>query len=158
MTPGELTTERQCGACELCCKVMAVQELEKPKGSWCSNCDIGNGCKIYTERPNSCRTFYCGYLISPNLDEHWYPAKCKMIVLGDNGGKRISVHVDADYPEAWKKEPYYSELKRWSLQVAKNQVQLVVLVKSNAIVILPDRDVDLGELEENDRIFTTESG
>jgi hypothetical protein len=44
-------SERSCGDCTLCCKVMAVEALGKPAGSWCSHCKPGRGCLIYETRP-----------------------------------------------------------------------------------------------------------
>lgn len=53
---------RECGGCTMCCKVMHVPELEKPAGTWCPHCDIGEGCGIYDERPKPCRDFECLWL------------------------------------------------------------------------------------------------
>src|SRR4051812_14872278 len=50
---------RECGTCTLCCKVAAVEELNKPNGVWCSHCLSGKRCTIYDQRPQSCRSFYC---------------------------------------------------------------------------------------------------
>jgi hypothetical protein len=68
---------------------------------------------------------------------------------------RISVHVDPAHPMAWRREPYYSRFKRWSAQFAGQKV-LMVFVKKRVTVVLPDKDVDLGELGSIDdiRIFS----
>lgn len=52
---------RSCGDCRLCCKVMAIHELEKPRGEWCPHA-CSKGCGIYSERPQSCRDFICCWL------------------------------------------------------------------------------------------------
>ena len=53
---------RTCGSCTACCKALEVVELTKPLGKWCQHCSIGKGCKIYAERPQSCRDFRCEWL------------------------------------------------------------------------------------------------
>ena len=52
---------RECGTCNLCCKLPAINEkdLVKPDYKWCNNCDIGVGCKIYKTRPAPCKDFLC---------------------------------------------------------------------------------------------------
>ena len=45
------SVERTCGDCTLCCKVMAIEELAKPVGTWCPHCKPGRGCRIYPDRP-----------------------------------------------------------------------------------------------------------
>jgi hypothetical protein len=45
------SAKRACGDCTLCCKVMAIEALAKPAGSWCRHCKPGQGCAIYAERP-----------------------------------------------------------------------------------------------------------
>ncbi|HRI10323.1 MAG TPA: hypothetical protein PKW35_21035 [Nannocystaceae bacterium] len=49
---------RPCGECTACCTVMAVTELQKPRGQACAHICAG-GCAIYSERPDSCRRFDC---------------------------------------------------------------------------------------------------
>src|SRR5438876_465913 len=56
---------RKCGRCTLCCKVPPIKELDKPHDQWCQHCDASRGCRIYADRPEVCREFYCGYLTSP---------------------------------------------------------------------------------------------
>ena len=59
-----MTTDlaRACGSCTACCKALEVVELIKPPGKWCPHCSIGKGCKIYADRPSSCREFRCEWL------------------------------------------------------------------------------------------------
>src|SRR3989344_3088648 len=65
-----MNTQRTCGECTLCCKTHAILELQKPSGVWCANCEINKGCRIYNQRPESCRDFMCGWLIGYGLPEH----------------------------------------------------------------------------------------
>ena len=148
---------RQCGTCTLCCKVLSIQELEKPQGEWCPHCAVGRGCNVYDKRPEECRTFYCGYLTWPVLDEHWFPAKSKMVVVSEVEGTRVAVHVDPGRATAWRQEPYYSEIKQWSVLASRNMHQVVVCIGKRSIVIFPDREVDLGMVADDERIITSET-
>ena len=44
---------KSCGPCTHCCKVLYIEELKKPAGPLCSNCNVGGGCGIYVSRPVS---------------------------------------------------------------------------------------------------------
>jgi hypothetical protein len=50
---------RQCGGCTLCCKLVPVEQLEKPAGVRCKHQRSGKGCMIYAKRPWSCREWTC---------------------------------------------------------------------------------------------------
>ena len=145
---------RSCQGCTLCCKVLSIKELAKPQGEWCPHCDVGKGCKVYAARPSECGGFYCGYLTWPMAGDHWLPAECKMVIVSELDGARIAIHVDPSRPEAWREEPYYSEIKEWSCCAAEDMMQVVVCVGNRATVILPDRDVYLGAVADDERIVT----
>ena len=40
--------QRQCGDCSLCCKVLGIPELNKPKDEWCPNFAAGIGSVVTT--------------------------------------------------------------------------------------------------------------
>jgi hypothetical protein len=144
---------RQCGSCTLCCKVLSIGELAKPQGKWCSFCKAGKGCLKYEARPDECRYFYCGYLSWPVAGDHWQPSKCKMVIVAELGGSRVAIHVDPDRPMAWKEPPYYADLKRWAQAAIKDEMQVVVCVSNRVTVILPDEDIFLGPVEDDERII-----
>src|SRR5262245_34979797 len=67
-------TGRQCGDCSLCCKLLNIDELNKPANTWCQHCRPGKGgCSIYADRPPDCRTFACGWLTHPEFGDIWKP-------------------------------------------------------------------------------------
>jgi hypothetical protein len=147
---------RSCDGCTLCCKVLGIDALDKPRGSWCAHAEIGRGCRIYAERPEECATFSCGWLDWAEAGEHWYPARSKMVIASELGGRRIAVHVDPGRPAAWRDAPFYDDLKGWA-RAGGAERQVVVNVGARAIVILPDRDVDLGVVEPGETIVTGEA-
>jgi len=145
-----LVAGRSCGTCTLCCKTMRIEELNKPVGQWCQHCSPGTGCKIYESRPGGCRDFYCAYLLSPHLGEEWKPERSKMVLVIDEDGMRMVAYVDSQRPSAWKSEPYYSHLKQWSKNALSRGGQVIANVNRHVYLIMPNEDIDLGVLEEDD--------
>ena len=146
--------ERRCGACSLCCKLAQVDELDKPAGVWCRHCAPGRGgCTIYETRPNVCRNWACSWIVDSRLGAEWYPLTSKMVLYIEDSGKRLGVLVEPSHANAWRREPYYSQLKHWSREAVEARRQIVVFIKKRVIVILPDRDVDLGDLETGEQIW-----
>jgi uncharacterized protein len=72
-----LATNR-CGDCNLCCLLTAVPELAKPVRSWCHNCSE-DGCKIYQNRPQSCKNYFCLWYVNEWMGESLRPDKCGVI-------------------------------------------------------------------------------
>ena len=96
-----------CGSCTMCCKLMAVTELAKPKNVLCQHCDIGKGCKIYDDRPDNCRSFRCLWLQSQvmglnALPLQMRPDKCKVVLHTTPDERAIIAKVDPKHPDAWR--------------------------------------------------------
>jgi hypothetical protein len=58
-----LVSGRECGECNVCCVDLTIDDpaLQKPQGVRCPNAMADNGCAIYDSRPDTCRTFFCGW-------------------------------------------------------------------------------------------------
>jgi hypothetical protein len=108
--PWEPGQGRECGECSLCCKVFPIKEISKPKDTWCPHCRPSGkgGCTIYNSRPQICRAYRCAWLGWGDMGDEWFPAHCKMVMDCEGGGIRVT--VDPDFPDAWRREPYYSQL------------------------------------------------
>jgi hypothetical protein len=130
--------------------VLGIPELGKPKDHWCPNFAAGAGCGIYTDRPPSCRNFACRWLTDLTMGPEWKPSVCKMVV--DSRPSLFVVHVDPAVSRPWIAEPYMSVLKRLSAQGLAKGVIVMVIERRRTIVILPDRDVDLGMIGPDARI------
>jgi hypothetical protein len=158
---------RVCGSCALCCKVLRIEELDKPAGQWCPHCTAGrDGCSIYHTRPGSCRSFHCNWLINPELGAEWRPITAKMVLVYDPPARRLAVHVDPAFPSAWRSEPYYRQLKAWTragIDCARNPASdawlmapVLVYVDDRATVMLPNRDIEVGTFTPGDELVVTE--
>lgn len=73
---------KTCGECEVCCTLMGVKEIGKLAGQECLHVTSGKGCAIYSERPESCRTFECLWKLSTSgiLTEKDRPDKCGVML------------------------------------------------------------------------------
>ncbi len=152
---------RACGTCSLCCKVVGVEELAKPIGAWCLHCVRGKGCAIYDARPPSCRRFHCQWLLADGLGPEWKPERAKFALLKSENGRHLTAFVDPGFPSAWRRSPYYENLKQWAADGARNLADLHlvnVMIGPRCTVILPDRDVDLGILGADEMIRLEPSG
>jgi hypothetical protein len=158
---------RTCGSCSLCCKLLRIEELDKPAGRWCSHCEAAlAGCKIYDSRPGSCRSFHCTWLIDPKLGDDWRPTTANMVLYYDPPAKRLAVHVDPEFPSAWRSEPYYRQLKAWTctaIEAARKpspdawlMAPILVYVDDRAIVMLPNRDIEVGTFTPGSQLVVIE--
>ena len=151
--PLPLRSERVCGTCSLCCKLVGIEALAKAPGEWCAHCLPGKGCAIYDRRPQECHDFSCAWLETRELGEEWRPARSRIVLYQTDGGARLIAHVDPGSPNAWRQRPYYQALKLWARQRMPRNQQVVVRIENRIIAILPDRDVDLGQLAPGDLVF-----
>ncbi len=136
---------RSCGTCTLCCKVLAVADLGKAPGTWCAHCRRDKGCTIYDTRPGECRTFFCHWMLEKGLGPEWKPDRAKFALATTENG--ITAFVDPGYPSSWRAPTYYTTFKRWAAEGARRPGGphiVSVRIGARAIVVLPDRDVDVG--------------
>lgn len=147
----EPATGRTCSACSLCCKLLHVIELNKPAGQWCQHCKPGHGgCTIHETRPQICRGYYCGWMLTKNVGEEWYPLRSHMILsLAKIGGvQTVTVTVDPKNPLAWLEPPYYAQLKQMAQRglyvKSTDEILLVhVRVDNRVWLVMPDNDIEI---------------
>jgi len=95
---------KPCGECSLCCKLLGVQELQKPPGKWCDHFEAGAGCSIYAHRPEECVNFLCTWKGAPFLSDDLRPDKSGVILFTTpemDRHKIMQMHVDPKRPDAW---------------------------------------------------------
>lgn len=142
---------RSCGDCTLCCRVLPVSEIKKPRGIWCAHAD--HGCKIYETRPPSCRTWSCLWVTEKGMGDELKPNRCHVVAdmmitdiiveVGGHAEKRHALQLwcDQNYPGAWRGlavQAFIFEV------VAKQGVPALVRFRNRGIVVFappltPDR-------------------
>lgn len=136
---------RACGTCSLCCVLPDIDALAKPANEWCVHCRPGRGCGIYAERPALCAAFLCTWMSDPALGEEWQPTRSRMMIYRQ--GPQVTVLVEPDCPDAWKQEPYFSQLQQWAADIEQDGGFMIVFVGDEAIKIEPST----GEAAIDDR-------
>ena len=143
---------RSCGSCSQCCKTLSIDapELKKPMDVWCRHCAPGKGgCRVYSERPNVCKAFACGWLLNANIDEAWWPALSKIVIQYHRNGPKIicSFVVDANHPHRWREEPYFSQIRQAAMtglsQTSAGHFIVHVEIGERKLLVLPTREVDV---------------
>jgi hypothetical protein len=133
---------RPCGKCTLCCKLFKLPELDKPAGKWCRHCVIGQGCEIHDRKPQPCRSFQCMWTVVEALDAKWRPDVAGFTMTSVE--MNVYVDVDPDTPDAWRREPYYDQLKVWSRRNKEKYLTVLIRGPKHAIMVFPEADIDLG--------------
>ena len=152
---GPLVPGRSCGDCSLCCKLLRIEALGKPAGTWCAHCAPGRGgCRIYDTRPAECRKFFCAWLTTPALGAEWRPNKCKMVVRHE--GNLVAIHVDPSDPQAWRRDPFFRQIKAFATRAAGTAQQVAVYVKDRVFVVFPNKEVDVGTMRPGDQLVVRE--
>lgn len=105
--------------------------LDKPADAWCRHCLEGQGCAVYAARPQLCRDFLCLWMTDPGVPEAWQPLRSKMLVYQQ--GPQLTVLVDPDHPDIWKREPYFSDLNNWA-ETAGSRGDYVILFCNDSVV------------------------
>jgi Fe-S-cluster containining protein len=116
-----------CGACTLCCTLLGVVELDKPRCTKCVH-EVGK-CTIYHFRPESCRTFDCVWLQTQSREEKMpksmRPDRCGVVIAAD--GDDLILHVDPKRPMSAS----HPQFKQW----AREGVKMFVLTGERRAVI-----------------------
>jgi hypothetical protein len=84
------------------------------------------------------------------LELHWKPNKSKLVLTTSEDG--IEVRCDPGFPDAWRKEPFRSDIHRWAVSGATRDMTVVVIVGQKMILVAPDREFDLGIVRPDQRI------
>lgn len=140
---------RACSGCTMCCKVLGITEIDKPVGAWCPSCDIGNGCRIYGNRPVECQTFMCGWLYDDRFSDVWKPDRSKLVVTSGRDGNSLEIRCDPGLPAAWRAKPYYDEIIRIARAAEPADGSLYVIVGKRSTLVTPDREFLLGEVSDD---------
>ncbi len=147
---------KSCGPCGLCCKVFAVEELAKPMGVICAHRSKAVGCSIHPDRPASCRSFECVWLMDPEMPHRFRPDQTQVVLDQEADGQRLIARCDPANPRAWRREPMYSALKRRAADTWGSGKLMIAVSGRRTWVITPREDIDLGEVDPAARLKVVE--
>ena len=104
--------KRECGSCQLCCKLLPMKEYNKPAGVRCQHQRHHIGCHIYPRRPMPCQVWTCRWLNGDNTGQRPDHAHYVVDIMPDyvtlvphDGSPPVQapvlqVWVDPAYPDA----------------------------------------------------------
>jgi hypothetical protein len=122
-------SQRKCGDCQLCCKLLPVLSIDKMANTRCQHQRVGKGCMIYkTNLPLECGLWSCKWLTGgpdvaalkrPDRVHYVIDAMPDMIALANDEGTKTEimvaqVWVDPAFPDAHR-EP---GLRAWMAMIA----------------------------------------
>jgi hypothetical protein len=142
-----IVVAKPCGPCSLCCKLMKIEQLDKPANQWCKHYEKGRRCTIHAMRPAFCADYYCGWSLRPELDERWRPDNAKFILNLPKG--QLIIQCDPSTPGAWQRAPYYAQIKKWSERHSPQYTTVLVRTQGRLICVFPEADIDLGPYRES---------
>jgi hypothetical protein len=147
---GVLSEPKACGECGLCCKVLEFPELKKPRDVWCRHFVKGEGCGVHADRPQSCRDYQCTWTWAAPLDARWRPDRAGFVLHPGPNPSEVEIVVDPGRPDAWRSEPYYSQIKQWADPRNLSITRIIVRTGGRLIVVFAEADIDLGLPPPND--------
>lgn len=140
-------TERKCGECTLCCRLLPTKEINKPANTRCQHQRHGKGCGIYADRPFSCKVWSCRWLLNDDTADLSRPDRSHYVidVLPDyitavqDGGSTdvpvLQIWVDPNYPDAHRDPNLRAYIARRGEQ--NGMAALIRYDSSNAFVVVP---------------------
>lgn len=140
-------TDRHCGSCTLCCRLVPVEELKKTAGERCAH-QRHTGCAIYQRRPQSCRLWSCQWRLGTDTEDQLRPDRSHCVIdcmpdvmllnYGDGTEKvpvqAVQIWVDDRYPDAHRAPAIRAYMQR---QAAKGIATMVRFDRERGIGIFP---------------------
>jgi hypothetical protein len=141
---------RQCGDCQLCCKLVPVQSLQKHGGTACKFQKFHKGCTVYRKpaMPPECQLWNCRWLVNDDTADLSRPDRVGYVIdlvpdfisINPNDGSEpyslqvAQVWVDPKRPEA-RHDP---ALRRWMFRRAQQGIASIIRFNErDAFVIFP---------------------
>lgn len=131
---------RTCDGCDLCCRTYDIPELGKPMGMPCPLI-VAHGCAIHGSHPKTCQTFRCHWLNQPDLGPEWRPSIAGFVLRLDPDGVTMWVDVDPERAGAWRRPPYFVQIKSWSQAIVGGSGVVVVHDAGGVFVIFPETEL-----------------
>jgi hypothetical protein len=133
--------KRECGDCQLCCKLVPVVPLQKPAGTACQFQKFHKGCTVYNKpaMPPECSLWNCRWLIDDDTSELSRPDRSHYVIdvmpdfitISNEDGSTQNIQVaqiwvDPKHPDAHR-DP---ALRRWMVRRAEEGIACLIRFNS----------------------------
>lgn len=156
-------TNRSCGGCTLCCRLLPVRELGKKDNERCVHQRTGKGCAVYATLPRvspSCCLWSCRWVVNDDTAELSRPDRSHYVIdmmpdfitLSDDDDPThksnveiVQVWVDPKHPDAYKDPALLDYLRR------RGEEGIAALIRysaKDAFVLFPPAMTGSGEFVE----------
>lgn len=152
---------RQCGDCQLCCKLLPVPPLQKKAGQRCKFQKFGKGCTVYhtTKMPVECGVWNCRWLVNDDTDDLARPDRAHYVIdlMPDFITVRpdaispplniqvVQIWIDPNFPDAHR-DP---ALRRYMVRRAQDGIATLIRFDARkALTIFPPPFDEQGEWHE----------
>lgn len=142
---------RQCGDCQLCCKLLPVRSVAKLAGQRCSHQSHAKGCKVYDRLAMvspECRLWSCRWLVEDDTADLRRPDRSHYVidimpdfvtVRNDETGalehiQVVQIWVDPRFPDAHRDPALRAYLER---RAKERIIALVRLDDEKSIALFP---------------------
>jgi hypothetical protein len=141
---------RECGGCTLCCKLLAVNELDKRAGERCKHQSHAKGCAVYQKAamPASCALWNCRWLFNDDTADLSRPDRSHYVLdilpdyvsVTDNAtGEKTNLEViqiwcDPNHPDAHRDPALRAYLERRAIE---GKIGLVRYNARDAFALMP---------------------
>ena len=139
---------RQCGDCQLCCKLVPVRSINKAGGTACQFQKFKKGCTVYHKpgMPPECAIWNCRWLVTDDTGRLPRPDRAHYVIdimpdyvtLQDNETGELThvevvqIWIDPAYPDAHRDE----RLRAYLMRRAKEGKAAIVRYDSRKAVLL----------------------
>jgi hypothetical protein len=140
--------KRQCGDCQLCCKLLPVPPLQKAAGVSCQFQKFHKGCTVYRtyKMPSECALWNCRWLVNDDADELSRPDRSHYVIdvmpdfitiTHDETGEKqniqvVQIWIDPKYPDAHR-DP---ALRRWMFRRAQDGIATIVRYNAKDAIVI----------------------
>lgn len=128
-------TQRTCGDCQLCCRLLPVVDLGKPASTRCQH-QCRKGCAIYAHKPISCEAWSCLWLqgddTGPRPDRAHLcvdPMPDFVVRIDDLTGERTKIGVWQVWCDPQHRDAHRAPAFRAWVYHQANTVGMLVLIR-----------------------------
>jgi len=84
------------------------------------------------------------------MPAEWKPDQSKIVLTIFPLNGFLYAQVDPGSPQAWRKQPYYDQLKAWAGRMNERGRHVIVFVNDSATLVMPDETIMLGPMKPTD--------
>lgn len=86
------------------------------------------------------------------MPDEWKPERSKIVLTLFPGNGFLYAQVDPGSPQAWRKAPYYDQLRAWARSLIDKGRHVIVFVNDQAMLIMPEEAIALGPMKPTDNL------